>query len=159
MLKNEPMKKALIQLAILLSFNLIFCQDVETKTNDDYTTIGYFSSKNLISFKGKILKVENYTFLQIVLDEELYTNDYDASNGISFHFDLESENRSLDYNIFTPISNEINNKKMHLILLNENDVEIFKKSKINEIEVSLGYSTTYNFKNIKEPNFFINQLK
>lgn len=153
------MKKALLLFTMILSFNLIFSQDLEKIDNNGFTTIGYFSSKNLIGIKGKILKLENYTFLQIVLDEELYTNDYDASSGVSFHFDLGTENRINDYAIFAPISNEIKDRKVHLILLNESEIETLKKSKVNEIEISLGYSTTYNFKNIQEPNFFINQLK
>lgn len=153
------MKKALLLFTMILSFNQLFSQDLETKDNNGFATIGYFSSKNLIGIKAKILKLENYTFLQIVLDEELYTSDYDASSGVSFHFDLGAGNRINDYVIFTPISNDTKDKRVHLILLNESEIETLKKSKINEIEISLGYSTTYNFKNIQAPNFFINQLK
>jgi hypothetical protein len=153
------MKKALILLALILSFKSMYSQDIETKDNYGFTTIGYFSSKNLIGIKGKILKLENYTFLQIELDEELYTSDYDTSSGISFNFDLGNGKLKSDYAILTPISNEISNKKVHLILLKESEIETLKQYNIMEIEISLGYSTTYNFKNIQEPNFFINQLK
>lgn len=153
------MKKALIQLAIILSFNLIFSQDIDTKDNDNYTTIGYFSTKNLIGIKAKILKLENYTFLQILLDEELYTNDYESTDEVSFHFEMGDGRTLNDYIFFKVISNETNNKKEHLILLTDREIKTLKSSKINKIEVSIGYSTTYNFKNIQEPNFFINQLK
>lgn len=152
------MKKILLLFTMISSFNLIFSQVLEKKDNNGFTTIGYFSSKYLIEIKVKILKLENYTFLQIVLDEELYTNDYDASSGVSFHFELGTENKINDYVIFTPISNDVKDKKVHLILLNESEIETLKKGKVNEIEISLGYSTTYNFKYIQEPNFFINQL-
>ena len=153
------MKKALLLFTMILSFNLLFSQDLEIKDNDGFTTIGYFSSKNLIGIKGKILKLENYTFLQIVLDEELYTSDYDASIGVSFNFDLGNGKLKNDYAIFNPISNTTNDKRVHLILLNKSDIETLKQYNILEIEISLGYSTTYNFKNIQAPNFFINQLK
>ncbi len=124
-----------------------------------FTTIGYFSSKNLIAIKGKILKLENYTFLQIILDEELYVSDYNTDSGVTFHFDLGTENVKNDYAILIPISNETKDRKVHLILLNESEIEAMKQKKIMDIEISLGYSTTYSFKNIQEPNFFINQLK
>lgn len=136
----------------------MYSQDLKAENNNEFTTIGYFSSKNQIAIKGKVLKLESFTFLQIVLDEELYVSDYDGE-GISITFNLGAEKLKTNYVILTPISNEIKDKKVHLILLNESDIETLKQNEIIDIEISLGYSTTYNFKNIQKPNFFINQLK
>jgi hypothetical protein len=137
---------------ILFTAN-IYSQELKTN-KDGFTTIGYFSDKNLIAISGKILKLENYTFLQIILDDELYNSDY-YPDGVRFSIDLGEEY----YEYLEPISNEINDNTVHLILLNENEIETMKQNNIFSIEVTLGISTKYTFKHIKEPNFFKNNLK
>ena len=52
---SEKMKKALLLFTMILSFNLLFSQDLDMIDNVGFTTIGYFYSKKLIGIKGKIL--------------------------------------------------------------------------------------------------------
>lgn len=149
----------------LLVFALIFCINTAMQGQNsiinppDLATIGYFSPKKLIEIKGRILKIDNYNFLEITIDDELYTNDYESSDTINFIFHLSSnDNDVTDYVSLSTISNHINERKVHLIFLNENDIDSLKQNQIKEIEVSLGFSTKYNFKYIKDINFFKNNL-
>lgn len=157
MLKNQTMRKALLLFTLILFTANIYSQDLKTN-KDGFTTIGYFSDKNLIAISGKVLKLENYTFLQIILDDELYNSDYEP-NDVRFSIDLGENQIVSEYVYLNPISNETNDSTVHLILLNDNEIEIMKQNNIFGIEVTLGFTTKYRFKNIKEPNFFKNNLK
>lgn len=139
--------KRLYILIICLLASISYSQEVEKYNTEGFTTIGYFSSKDVIAVKCKVLKMGEYTFLQIVLDDELYGN---GSN-----WDIEF---SFNGVTLTPISNEVDNMKVHLIFLDDYRLYSLKEQVITEIEVSSGYSNTFSIKNIKDKDFFKNNL-
>lgn len=149
------MKKIVLCLTTVLILNVAHSQDKGEKTNNGFTTIGYFSSKNVINVDFKILQLEEYTFLQMFLDESIYPAEDYYSDRIEVRIHLQS---GIFVNL-EPIDNEYKNERCHLFYLTRKDVERLKKGEITSVEFVFSYTKNYTFKYIKEPDFFKNNLK
>lgn len=158
MLKIQTMRKALLLFTMILFTTNIYSQDLKTN-NDGFTTIGYFSSKDVIDLKFKILKISDYYFLQVIIDDSIYPDEY-YLYGVTIDVNLTDNGKQFGEHIsLEPIDNEFKGKRIHLIYLNNETIKALKENEINSVELQFGVLQKYNFKNIKEPNFFKNNLK
>ncbi len=132
----------------------------ELKSNQSgFKTIAFFSNKDVLGIQFNLIKLNDYYLLEVEVDKELDDQTESVRNSklkikytvnTDVLFELEIESISEKFNT---------NGNKRLFILNEENIETLKKRKIKELEINFEILKNYTFKNIKEPNFFIDNLK
>ncbi|MDI9309415.1 MAG: hypothetical protein QM535_04300 [Limnohabitans sp.] len=159
------MKKYYLLLPLILFFFQSKAQELQTNQTG-FKTIAYFSNKDVLGIQFNLIKLNDYTFLEVKLDSEL-DNEMDShfsvcNPGISVTFDFDTnKNNNFQFSLrIEPVmENEVNSEIKRLYLLDKQDIHELLLNPIKSIRINIDNSKEYNFKNIKESNFFINNLK
>lgn len=122
--------------------------------NNDYETIAYFTQKNEIELKAKLINLEEDKFLIIIIDNSLLPDESDIiESEISLRIELNAKTNYFNSYYLESINF---NKENALFLLDDKTLKLLKENPIKSITIDYKNGTNYTFKNIIKPFFFNN---
>lgn len=136
---------------LLLSFSLII-----TAQTNDYETIAFLTNRGEIPIKTKLIKVEEDTFLKIVIDSAILPDEVRfIENEVTLTFETDNKNSYFNSYYFVSLNFDAENA---LFLLDEEQLKFLKENPIKTIKIDYLNGTEYTFKNIVNPTFFQNKI-
>ncbi len=136
---------------LLLSFSL----SITAQTND-YETIAFLTNRGEIPIKTKLIKVEEDTFLKIIIDNAILPDEVRfIENEVTLTFETVNKNSYFNSYYFVSLNFDAENA---LFLLDEEQLKFLKENPIKTIKIDYLNGTEYTFKNIVNPTFFQNKI-
>lgn len=136
---------------LLLSFSL----SITAQTND-YETIAFLTNRGEIPIKTKLIKVEEDTFLKIIIDSAILPDEVRfIENEVTLTFETDNKDSYFNSYYFVSLNFDAENA---LFLLDEEQLKFLKENPIKTIKIDYLNGTEYTFKNIVNPTFFQNKI-